>query len=588
MLASGFYHEIGLPIKMRFLELKKNLKKDFSSHKKIRIALLGDNSTQFLAVALKGYGFEIGYDLEIFESDYNQIDLQILDDTSELYRFSPDVIVIFQSSQKLVKSFYTLDSAGKSQFANEEIQHIANLTRTLNASNQSFKVVCMNFAEIDDSVFGNYSNKTSLSFQYQLRKLNCELMDLSQEIKNMFICDLSSLQNRYGSNMIFDPRLYIDAEMVFSLDFLPMVAKSLLEIIQCLFGVFKKCLILDLDNTLWGGVVGDEGIENIQIGDFGQGKAFSELQQWAKQLKQRGIILAVCSKNDEKIAKAPFESHPDMELSLDDFAIFVANWDSKVDNIKYIRSSLNIGYDSMVFLDDNAFERNVVRAHLPEINVPELPADPAEYLPYLKSLNLFETSSFTEDDEGRTKQLQEEAKRVMVQKTFTSENNFLASLEMVCEIKAFDNFNIPRVAQLIQRSNQFNLRTIRHTEEDLKRFVQSENSFHFAFSLKDKYGDHGLISALILHKQNDSLFIDTWIMSCRVLRRGVENLVLNTVVNIARKEGYLSIMGEYLPTPKNELVREHFLKLGFNDIGRGLWELNVMSYIDKENFIKMR
>jgi FkbH-like protein len=374
---------------------------------------------------------------------------------------------------------------------------------------------------------------------------------------------------------------------VLSLDFLPVLAKSLLDIIQSLSGVFKKCLILDLDNTLWGGIIGDAGIENIEIGHLGQGKVFSELQQWVRQLKQRGILLAVCSKNDEAIAKEPFLKHPDMELSLDDISIFVANWDSKVDNILYIKKFLNIGYDSMVFLDDNAFERNLIRTHLPEIFVPELPVDPVEYLPYLRTLNLFETSSFTEGDQERTQQLQDQAERVIIQKTFTSEDDFLESLAMECVIKNFDDFNIPRVAQLTQRSNQFNLRTMRYSEADLKRFVATESYTNLSFTLKDKYGDHGLISLVVLCSNGDSVFIDTWIMSCRVLRRGVEKLVLNTIVDMAKEKKILHIIGEYIPTPKNELVRDHYRSLGFKNMGQNKWTLDVEDYLNKECFIKV-
>ena len=573
---------------MQYLQLKKNLKKSFAGFKNIKLGLLGDTATQFLAVALRGYGQPAEYDLEIFEADYNQIEQQVFNRESELYVFTPDIVIIFQSTQKMLKLFYESESsADKLQFARTQLQKLENLTKAININAPGCKIICLNFPEIDDSVFGNYANKTAISFTYQLRKINYGYMNISQKITNLFICDFSQLQNQYGRQTTFDSRLYIDADMVLSLDFLPVLAKSLLDIIQSLSGVFKKCLILDLDNTLWGGIIGDDGIENIEIGHLGQGKAFSELQQWVRQLKQRGILLAVCSKNDEAIAKEPFLKHPDMELSLDDISIFVANWDSKVDNILYIKKFLNIGYDSMAFLDDNAFERNLIRTHLPEIFVPELPVDPVEYLTYLRTLNLFETSSFIEGDQERTQQLQDEAERVIIQKTFTSEDDFLESLEMQCVIKNFDDFNIPRVAQLTQRSNQFNLRTMRYSEADLKRFVATESYTNLSFSLKDKYGEHGLISLVVLCSNRDSVFIDTWIMSCRVLRRGVEKLVLNTIVDMAKEKNISRIIGEYIPTPKNELVREHYRSLGFTNIGQNKWALDVEDYLNKEYFIKV-
>jgi FkbH-like protein len=574
---------------MEYLRLKKNLKKSFVGFKNIKLGLLGDTATQFLAVALRGYGYEAKCDLEIFEADYNQIEQQVFNKASELYSFTPDIVVIFQSTQKMLRMFCELESpAGKLQFASTQLQKLEDLTEALNTNTSGCKIICLNFPEIDDAVFGNYSNKTPTSFTYQLRKINYELMNLSQKITNLFICDFSQIQNEYGRQTTFDPRLYIDADMVLSLDSLPVLAKSVFDITQSLSGVFKKCLILDLDNTLWGGIIGDDGIENIEIGHLGQGKAFSELQQWVKQLKGRGILLAVCSKNDEAIAKEPFMKHPDMELSLDDISIFVANWDSKVDNIQYIQKFLNIGFDSMVFLDDNTFERNLIRTHLPEIFVPELPVDPVEYLTYLRTLNLFETSSFTEGDQERTQQLQDEAERVIIQKTFTSEDDFLESLAMECVIKSFDDFTIPRVAQLTQRSNQFNLRTMRYSEADLRRFLATDSYTTLSFSLKDKYGDQGLISLVILCWNEGSVFIDTWIMSCRVLRRGVEHLVLNAIIDVAKQKDILRVVGEYIPTPKNALVHDHYCNLGFKNIGQEKWQLDIEDHLAKPHFIDIK
>jgi FkbH-like protein len=292
----------------------------------------------------------------------------------------------------------------------------------------------------------------------------------------------------------------------------------------------------------------------------------------------------VCSKNDELIAKEPFEKHPDMVLKLEDIAVFVANWDNKADNIRYIQSILNIGFDSMVFLDDNPVERSMVKTHIPQVHVPELPEDPSLYLDHLLKLNLFETASFSEEDEQRTKQYQEEAGRAIAQKSFTNEDDFLASLNMTSEVKPFDAFNTPRVAQLSQRSNQFNLRTVRYTEEDVKQLASSSKHATFTFTLKDKFGDNGLISMVILEKRKEDLFIETWLMSCRVLKRGMENFTLNTLVDFAKANGFTRIIGEYIPTAKNGMVKDHYKNLGFSE-ENGTWVLNVNSYQTKKCFI---
>jgi FkbH-like protein len=557
-----------------FDELKKNLKKEHDNHRKVRIALLGDSATQMLVKALKGYGYEVGFQFQIFEADYNQIERQVFDHSSELYESEPDFVIIFQSVQKLQKKFQKTDAGRRPDFAEDHLAFVGSLYQAI-SEKLKVKILYCNFPEFSELVFGNYANKTESSFTWQLRKINAGLMELSRDLKNLFICDLLQLQAQYGSAFAFDPKLYVAADMVFSLDFLPMVAKNMTDIVASITGQFKKCLILDLDNTTWGGIIGDDGVDNIQVGDLGVGKAFTELQHWAKELQQRGVILAVCSKNTDHIAREPFERHPEMVLRLDDIAVFVANWENKVDNIRYIQGILEIGFDSMVFLDDNPFERNIVRDNIGGISVPELPEDPSEYVPFLRRLNLFETATHSENDASRTRQYQTEAKRREYARSFTDVGDYLQSLEMASEVRPFDAFSVPRVAQLTLRSNQFNLRTVRYTEEDIQRIKDSADHFTFSFTLEDRFGDHGLISVVIMEKKNDrELFLDTWIMSCRVLKRDVEQFVLNCLLDTARQHGFEQLVGEYIPTPKNGLVKDHYLNLGFQQAG-DFWVLDV-------------
>ena len=569
---------------MDFSALSKNLKKDFSAFPKIRLAILGDTPTQLLQQAIRGYGYTAGIDFEIYEADYDQIDRQIFETGSELYEFKPEFVLIFQAAQKLLNKFYK-KKEGKAHFAEQQTEYMRNLCETLN-NNLNTRIVYCNFPEIPDAVFGSYANKTELSSTYQFRKLNMGLMELASSVKNLFINDLSSLQNMLGRQNIYSPSTYTNTGIAYDLEFWPLFAKNTVDIILAINGKqLRKALILDLDNTLWGGIVGDDGIENIQIGDLGTGKAFTEFQLWLKQLKQRGIILTVCSKNYEHIAKEVFEKHPDMVLRPDDIAVFVANWENKVDNIRYIQSILNIGFDSMVYLDDNPFERNMVRKEIPDMVIPELPEDPAEYLPYLYTLNLFETASLSEEDENRTKQYQEEAKRATLQHTYANEDEFLGSLEMVSIVKPFDKFYTPRIAQLSQRSNQFNLRTVRYTEQDIQKIISDPGYLSLYFTLEDKFGEYGLINLIILEKKPGYLFIDTWLMSCRVLKRGMEDFVLNNIIRLAKENNFTIIAGEYIPTEKNELVKEHYQKLGFIQ-KNGLWEMDVHAFEERKTFIK--
>ena len=555
----------------------------------LKLALLGDTATQLLVTSIKGEAIDRNIALDIYEGEYNQVERQLLDPTSDLYQFDASIVVIFQSTHKLCEHHSLLPPEKQEMVAEERLSFLASVCE--NPAFTDKKIIYFNYPEIEDTVFGSYANKVEASFSFQVRKLNYELMLLSKQYPNLFVCDIAGLQNLFGRQFMFSPNVYMSTEMVLSVNALPYVASRVVDIIGAIRGQFKKCLILDLDNTVWGGVIGDDGLEGIELGHgLGIGKAFTEFQMWVKKLKQRGIIICVASKNNEDTAKEPFERHPDMVLKLDDIAVFMANWETKVDNIRAIQGILNIAFDSMVFLDDNPFERNMVRENIPGITVPELPEDPGKYLEYLYSLNLFETASYSQADKDRTKQYQVEAKRVSLAKTFANEADFLKSLDMVSTVSGFTKFNTPRVAQLSQRSNQFNLRTIRYTEADITAMAENPEVIDLSFTLEDKFGDNGLIAVIIMKKQDDeTLFVDTWFMSCRVLKRGMENFTLNTMVECAKRKGYKRIIGEYLPTPKNKMVEQHYPNLGFalSELASegAKYVLDVDSYQPRECYI---
>lgn len=356
-------------------EYKRAIKNNKKEGKNLKIAIVGDTATQFLTTAIHGEMILRGYNVDVYEADYNQVEMQVMNPQSELHVFEADYTVIFQSTHKLLEYHGELRNQEQELLAQERLDFVRTMCDQLPG-----RIVYYNYPEIDDTVFGSYSSKIPSSWNYQVCKLNMGLMELSQQYPQLFICNLSGVQAKLGREMMFSPSLYTNTEMVLSIDSLPYVASRTVDIITAADGQFKKCLIMDLDNTLWGGVVGDDGWEGIQLGHgLGIGKVFTELQQWIKKLKNRGIILAVCSKNDEDKAKEPFLKNPEMVLKLDDIAVFVANWENKADNIRTIQQILNIGFDSMVFIDDNPFERNMVREHVPGVTVPELPEDSSDY-----------------------------------------------------------------------------------------------------------------------------------------------------------------------------------------------------------------
>lgn len=567
---------------LNFNELIKASKKSIDA-KTIKVSILGNCSTQFLSKVIKGYGISEGINIETFDADYDQITEQILDINSEMYSFQPDIVILYLCSEKLYEEF--CNAPAPDEFAEKTIKTINNLYDRI-SSNCGAKIIQFNFAEINDNIFGNYGAKTKVSYTYQIRKLNFLLQETMSSRKDIFPLDLLSIQNQVGYDSLFPQVQYHNAKLTIDLKYLPLVAKNVIDIIKAMNGCIKKCIITDLDNTIWGGNAGDRDPGELEIGSVGRGHAFTDFQRYIRKLKDRGIILAVCSKNNEENAKRPFECLEDMELKLSDFLIFTANWEDKAANIRNIVKTLNISADSVVFIDDNIFERNAVHNLIPQISVPEMPEDPSEYINVLKKYNYFETSSYSDDDIKRTELYKTEFKRKESIADFKDYDDYLKSLDMLAVAEPFDNLRYTRIAELSQRSNQFNLRTVRYTEDDIRRIAENDDYLTLYISLKDKYGSYGLISAVIMKKLNpDTLFIDTWILSCRVLKRGVEEFIINNVIKTAKDNGFSFIEAEYIPTAKNAMVKNIYNTYGFSTIKENYFKINVNDYKEHTCYI---
>jgi len=557
--------------------------------RKVKVALLSDAATQRFVPVLRTLFHRQGVDAEIYEAPFDGLELEIYNQASGLYQFKPDFVVVLNSVQALRANF--LKRPGNSvSFAEETIARMTKIWDVIH-SRLTATLIQSNFVLPYERFFGNFDHKTPESFYATVGAINAKLMEASRSRGSVLVNDVESVASWLGRRFWFEERFWDSAKYFCALECLPYVGKNIVDVVMASLGRVTKCVVLDLDNTLWGGVIGDDGIDSIQLSAHGDGEAFYRFQLYLRELRRRGVLLAVCSKNEKANALLPFEKHPEMVLKLEDIAMFVANWNDKADNIRQIREVLNIGIDSMVFLDDNPFERNLVRELVPGITVPELPEDPADYVRAVSELNLFETTTFSAEDSKRTEMYRAEAQRREEQAGFGSVDEFLQSLEMRMTVARFDSFHLPRISQLMQRSNQFNVTTRRLSEVECKSLMEDQRWLPLYAKLADRLSDHGLISIVTLEAREDSLAIRDWLMSCRVLVRGVEQFMMNRAVEHAKKLGLPRITAEFIPTAKNGMVKEFFQQFGFAKVeedstGHSRWVLETDAYQPARTFIQ--
>ncbi len=382
--------------------------------------------------------------------------------------------------------------------------------------------------------------------------------------------DMAALAADIGHASWFDPMRHHLAKVPFAIELAPRVASDLSALLAAMAGKSARAIVLDLDNTLWGGEIGDDGVDGIRLGQNSvDGEAYAAFQRFVLDLRERGIVVAVCSKNDDATAREPFRTHPEMALREDHIAVFQANWTDKATNLQTIADALNLGLESLVFIDDNPAERSRVRQELPLVNVPEIGDDPAYFVRRICYSGAFGQLPPTADDIGRADAYGADAKRAEVRATIGNYDDYLASLRMRMTLKPFDAAGNARIAQLVNKSNQFNLTTRRYNEEDVRRMASDPGLLCWQAALDDAFGAHGTIAIVVVRKAVDGWTIDTWLQSCRVLERGVEETLMNLLVAQARDAGIARLAGEYVPTARNSMVADFYPRLGFAECARG-------------------
>jgi FkbH-like protein len=540
-----------------------------------KVAIAGTYTTSQLGPLLRLAALRRGLHLEIHETGFGLGTQEILDPTSALHAFAPDYVVIAPHEGAIAFPPLTVDADVEAVLA-AEVRRWQSLWDAVRRQS-SARIVQHNLVIRPETTWGHVSVRTPGARESMLDALNRRLAAAAGD--DVLIVDVDRVASAVGKNRWFDDRYWHLAKQAVSLEALPELARHTAAVLAAAEGLTTKCIALDLDNTLWGGVVGEAGLPGLQLGGTPQGEAFLAFQEHLLALRGRGILLAVVSKNNDADAREVFERHPDMRMKLSDFAAFRASWDDKPSSLRAIAAELGIGLDAIAFVDDNPVEREIVRALLPEVEVVALPGDPSGFVRALSDSLLFETASLTGDDLARAGQYRARADAAVLAQQASSLQEFYAGLGMQAWTAPFDEQNLPRIAQLVGKTNQFNLTGRRHGLGDLRAFAQDPSCITMYLRLRDQFGDHGLVAALIARVDGDVADIDTWLMSCRVVGRTVENEMLARLCRILAARGIRRMRGTFVPSEKNQLVEDVYGRLGFTvttgEAGTTTWDYDI-------------
>jgi FkbH-like protein len=545
-----------------------------------RLGVISNATTDYLTGALIGTAARYGFALECVTADYGQTIQEALSSTSKINSARVDAVLLAFDYRgvplRLMPGASEEDAVQAVRAALDELQLIRSGFR------EHGNTICIvqTLARPVEPLFGSLDFVLPGTWRNLLDRYNRGVVNMLRDSGDLLL-DVAALAETVGLADWHEPTLWNMAKIPFSTLFVPLYADHVCRLIGAQRGRSRRCLILDLDNTVWGGIIGDDGLQGILIAEGdATGEAHRAVQKTALDLRQRGIVLAVSSKNEDEIARSAFRQHPEMLLREEHVAVFQANWNDKATNIRAIADELSLGLESMVFLDDNPAERKLVREMLPQVGVPELPEDPALYIRTLLAAGYFEALSFSNEDAIRANMYQDNARRVALQKQAGHIEGYLRSLEMTMIFSPFDATGRARISQLINKSNQFNLTTRRYREVDVAAMEKDPNAFTMQVRLVDKLGDNGMISVIICRTNGDDWKIDTWLMSCRVLGRGVEETVLDELCRHAAERRIKRLVGTYIPTARNKLVENHYANLGFKllkreEDGTTIWERHV-------------
>ena len=562
---------------------------------RIRLAVLASGTVDHLLPAIRVAGLRRRLLIDVHNGAFGQYRQDLLDPSASLQRFGPQAILFLITAQELVAGVPL--TATTAEVDEAITKCIGDLQSLWKRARESFNatIIQQTFLDVTEPMFGSYDRFVPGAPTRVVARLNDRLCEAAAQ-DGVLLLDVARASERDGIDAWFDARRWLQGKLEIAPQAAPLYGDMVARVLAAERGRSKKCLVLDLDNTLWGGVIGDDGLEGIVLGEgSAAGEAHLALQRYARHLKERGIILAVCSKNEAGIAEAAFDDHPEMLLRRSDIAAFLANWDDKAKNLKAIAERLNIGIDSLVFVDDNPAERARIRQSLPMVAVPELPTDTADYVRCLAGAGYFEAVAFTSEDRDRAGQYAANAEREALRGSAQSMDEFLGGLNMSVLFGPFTVIDHARIVQLINKTNQFNTTTRRYTYEEITYIASLPNALTLQFRLLDRIGDNGLVSTMILRptpEEEDVLEIENWVMSCRVFGRQLEYEAMNIAVDAARERGVRAFIADYIATPKNNVISSLYSSLGFSVVRRMVpttgatrWFLYLKDYVIRDSHI---
>jgi FkbH-like protein len=562
----------------------------------VRIALLGGSTTTEIVNLLELWLLESGFSATFHQSEFGRFYVDAVHDTQALIEFRPDIVYVHTSVFD-IQDFAPLQSS-QAEFqacVSREVSRYREIWTSIES-----KIGCLviqnNFEFPPVAILGNL-DATSVGGRTRfVCELNREFALAAETQPKLIIQDVCSISARLGLERWFDHARWFSYKLLTTLEATRALAISLSAIVRAVYGRTRKVLVLDLDNTLWGGVIGDDGVDKIKLGkETPVAEAYTAFQKYCLSLRERGVLLAVCSKNNEEIAKQGFE-HPDSILKLEHISCFKANWNPKHENIALIAKELQLGADSFVFVDDNPAERAIVSGQIDGIAVPDVGDDVAEFAAIIERGRYFEQITLSKEDLERAALYSQNSQRTDFQEQFADYGEYLDSLEMTAEIKRFKPVYLERIAQLTNKSNQFNLTTRRYTLAEIEQVSTNPSYIGLYGKLADRFGEHGLVSVVLGRLENAILYMDLWLMSCRVLKRGMENAMLDALVDVAARAGVKTIVGVYLPTKKNAMVADFYPGLGFRahlETGTDLpvdatqWTLDLSNYVLQNRHIRL-